>query len=90
MHADNGQDNTRKMQNNIEIYDEEDVMMMIKILSKQRQKITQRGRLSEAEDAELHYLDGELDYWRGILDRLLFEPEEDDEEYYNDNDEDPK
>jgi hypothetical protein len=61
-------------------YEAEDVMLFLKQLEKRRQKITQRGRLSEEEDVELTEIDAEVDFWEEILDGLLFEPEEDDED----------
>ena len=61
-------------------YEAEDVMLFLKQLEKRRQKITQRGRLSEEEDVELTEIDAEMDFWEEILDGLLFEPEEDDED----------
>ena len=61
-------------------YEAEDVMLFLKQLEKRRQKITQRGRLSEEEDVELTEIDAEVDFWEEILDSLLFEPEEGDED----------
>jgi hypothetical protein len=54
----------------------DDVMFIIKRLERRRQKITQRGRLTEAEDVELTEIYDRLDYWNECLSELLFEPEE--------------
>lgn len=42
----------------------------MRILTRERQKITQRGRLTGDEDLRLDEIDAELEYWEDILNEL--------------------
>jgi len=42
----------------------------MRILTRERQKITQRGRLTGDEDLRLDEIDAELEYWEEILNDL--------------------
>ena len=42
----------------------------MRILMRERQKITQRGRLTGDEDLRLDEIDAELEYWEDILNDL--------------------
>ena len=42
----------------------------MRILTRERQKITQRGRLTGDEDLRLDEIDAELEYWEDILNDL--------------------
>jgi hypothetical protein len=42
----------------------------MRILTRERQRITRRGRLTEEEDLRLDEIDAELEYWEEILKRL--------------------
>jgi hypothetical protein len=41
----------------------------MRMLERERQKITQRGRLTESEDLRLDEIDAELEYWEEILNK---------------------
>jgi hypothetical protein len=40
---------------------------MLGLLNRRRQKITQRGRLTEAEDAELYHIDEQIERFEKLL-----------------------
>ncbi len=42
----------------------------MRVLRRERQKITQRGRLTGDEDLRLDEIDAELEYWEDILNEL--------------------
>jgi len=44
--------------------------LYMSILRRERQKITQRGRLTGDEDLRLDEIDAELEYWEDILNDL--------------------
>jgi hypothetical protein len=46
---------------------------MLGILNRRRQKIVQRGRLTEAEDAELYHIDEQVERFEKLLKKLLEE-----------------
>lgn len=47
--------------------DEYDCELMIGILTRRRQKITQRGRMTPSEEYVLNMIDAEIDYFAGVL-----------------------
>ncbi len=44
--------------------------MNMRVLMRERQKITRRGRLTGDEDLRLDEIDAELEYWKDILNEL--------------------
>lgn len=56
----------------------------IKVLEKERFKITKRGLLTAEQDRRLDEIDSELRYWLAVLDNL-----EDEWDYMSENDNDP-
>ena len=47
-----------------------DCELMIRILTRRRQKITQRGRLTPSEEYVLNMIDAEIEYFTGVLEWL--------------------
>jgi len=65
---------TSKMNNSFTYSDPAEVAeyceLNMRILTRERQKITQRGRLTGDEDLRLDEIDAELEYWEEILNDL--------------------
>jgi hypothetical protein len=65
---------TSKMNNSFTYSDSGEIAeycdLNMRILMRERQKITQRGRLTGDEDLRLDEIDAELEYWEDILNEL--------------------